>query len=283
MALILSGTKAQVSHVEILKKRVSELQKTPCLVIIQVGQIQESTAYINQKKKMGVLVGVEVKHISLSENTSELDLIQEIKKHNTDNSVDGILVQLPLPVSLDKEKIIEIIEPSKDVDGLTLTNQQALNGGRTDIPLPATARAVLSLLSFYGIGVRGRRVAVLGRSTLVGKPTAKLLESAGALVTICHSKTSNIPKITKDADIIIVAIGKPGLIDERFLSGGQVIIDVGINVSIGKGGARELIGDVAFERVLPFVSAITPVPGGVGPMTVMSLFENVVDGCVKKV
>lgn len=282
MALILSGTRAQEARVSYLQKKVDTLSRKPCLAIIQVGSISESTVYINQKKKMGLLVGIEVRHVSLPESISFDELVSQIQKNNTDSSVDGIIVQLPLPQYLDKQAVIEAIDPIKDADGLTLTNQTALQAGLSGIPIPATARGVLSLLQHYNIPVKGRRVVVLGRSALVGAPVAKLVELAGATVTVCHSKTLNTKEVTRNADIVIVAIGKKHFVTKDFVSSGQVIVDVGINAGTREDKTRVLMGDVAYEEVLPFVSAITPVPGGVGPMTVVSLFENVLEIALKR-
>ncbi len=275
MALILNGTKAQGARISYLKNKIETLTRKPCLVIIQVGSVSESAIYIHQKKKIGALIGAEVRHVILPESISFDGLTLEIKKNNTDNSVDGIIVQLPLPAHLDKQKVIETIDPMKDADGLTLTNQTTLQAGLLTMPIPATARGVMSLLQYYGISVSGKKVAVLGRSSLVGAPVAKLVELQGGLVTVCHSKTLNTKEITRNADIIIVAIGKKQFITKEFLSSAHIIVDVGINSAVGEDGSRELAGDVSYNSVLPYVSAISPVPGGVGPMTVISLFENV--------
>ncbi len=263
-----------------LKEKVGRSSLVPTLAVIQIGSLPESTAYITQKKKFAEKIGASVNHIVLDEDVGEIDVLAEIKKLNADISVHGIIVQMPIPKHLNRWNIIEAITPTKDVDGLTSTNTKALWDNRRGF-VPATARGVLSLLSYYDISVAGKKIVVIGRSVLVGKPTALLLLNHDATVTICHSKTKDVAEVTHTADIIVVAAGVPNLITADYVSPRQVVIDVGINVSAKKLedeiGTQKLTGDVDFEAVSGLVSAISPVPGGVGPMTVASLFENVVE------
>jgi methylenetetrahydrofolate dehydrogenase (NADP+)/methenyltetrahydrofolate cyclohydrolase len=249
-----------------LKKEVEAFLIKPILSIIQVGDLAESNKYIKNKKSFAEEIGVEVKHLQFPDTISKTELAEEIKKLNNDKSVRGIIIQLPLPKTLEEIEMINLINPEKDVDGLT-------TGPKF---VPATAKGVLTLLDYYKIEIAGKKVAMVGRSKLVGLPIAKVLQERGAEVSLVHSKTENPREITKQANILIVAIGKPNLIDETYVKEGQVIVDVGINFQLEK-----LVGDVNFEKVKNIVTAISPVPGGVGPLTVASLFENLVAACKK--
>jgi methylenetetrahydrofolate dehydrogenase (NADP+)/methenyltetrahydrofolate cyclohydrolase len=245
-----------------LKLEVSGLKVKPVLAIIQVGDNVESNVYIKQKKLFGERIGAVVNHIRLPKNISFPKIEKEIKKLNSDRKVHGIIIQLPIPENLDARKITKVISPSKDVDGL-------VSGSNFT---PATTRGILSILDFYKINLAGKRAVVVGRSDLVGKPTALALLNKNATVTIAHSKSKNLKQITKSAEVLVVAVGRPKFINDKYVSKGQVVIDVGINKT--KNG---LVGDVDFEKVKKIVRAITPVPGGVGVMTVASLFENLFD------
>ncbi len=263
MANILDGKIVRDFLANKIKLELEKLGARPSLAIIQVGENPASETYIKQKKLFGEKIGFGVQHIKLDEKISEPDLIREIEKLNGDIKMNGIIVQLPIPKHIDTVKIINAIDPIKDVDGLNAKN---IDGGFT----PATTKGILSLLDFYKIPIEGRKVTVVGRSDLVGKPTAIAFKNRGAVVTVCHSKTLNIKDEVKGAGIVVVAVGKPKLIDESFVQPGQVIIDVGIT-RVGDA----IYGDVDFGNVSKVVSAITMVPGGVGPMTVVSLFENI--------
>jgi len=281
MPLILDGTVVRMDHMRRLKVAVSKLSVKPTLVIVQVGDDARSTIYVGQKQKFGVEAGfiVEVKKLPISVN--EADLKQIISLLNEDKNVHGIIVQLPLPETINKDNVINTISPRKDVDGLTGVSRELLKLGADSHGLvPATARAVMSILNFYNIGVSDKEVVVMGRSRLVGEPTAELLKRAGAHVSVCNSKTESPKELTKKAQILIVAIGKPYLVDDSYVSKGVVVIDVGISPVVGTGfeeevAPKKVIGDVFWRKVAPLSSAITPVPGGVGPMTVISLLENV--------
>lgn len=272
--ILLDGKRARDVRTRALSESFSTLGFVPRLAIVQVGDNPDSTVYIEQKKKFATKIGVAVHHLKFPEDVPFDTLSKETQRLNADSLVQGIIVQLPLPKSLDKEKVIALIQPEKDVDGLTDENQTLLSEGRPRF-VPATARGVLSLLDFYQIPLSGKKVAVLGRSRLVGLPTALAITARGGLVSVCHSQTTDTRAVTRDADIVVVAIGKPRLIDASYIKEGAVVVDVGINsVEIPE---RHVVGDVNTASVAPLVSAISPVPGGVGPMTVLSLFENLLD------
>ena len=273
---ILSGKTAREALVgdltRIFKNQIPAVE----LTIIQVGNRDDSASYILAKKNLAETLGVIVHHIHLPETISQIDLITEIQKNNTNSAVKGIIVQLPLPAYLDREIVINAIDPCKDIDGLTAINIQRLSEGRPNAIVPATARGVKELLLYYGIDVRAQKVTVVGRSALVGAPIAEICRGSGAIVTVAHSKTIDLIKETIDADILIVAVGKQKLIGAKHVHPGQIVIDIGTN----REDDNTLVGDVDFESVSAILGptgAITPVPGGVGPMTVLGLFENLAD------
>lgn len=286
--ILLDGKKARDARRETLVQMVRENGVVPTLAIIQVGNNPDSTLYIEQKKKFAKKIGALTIHLTFQENVSFETLSREVQRLNVDDKVHGIIVQLPLPKSLKKDDIIALIHPLKDVDGLTDENQNLLMEGRPRF-IPATARGIISLLDFYHIPIKGKRVAVLGRSRLVGGPTACAMKARGGDITVCHSQTTNTRDITKASDIVVVAIGKPELINASYIKEGAVVVDVGINIAESEKSRvksrkleeeiprRHMVGDVKFSEVSPIVSAISPVPGGVGPMTVLSLFENLLD------
>lgn len=264
---ILSGTVARKSLTPTLQNRVLAYGGVIHLVIISIGTDSASQVYIQNKKTYGELLGVRVTVHAISEQSSQEEIISIIEKYNNDERVHGIIVQSPIPSHLSFDSIVSHVSPGKDVDGLTPGTHY----------IPATARGIESLLRYYQIDVSGKHAVVLGRSKLVGLPTVHMLLRNNATVTVCHSKTSGIPHITKQADILVVAIGKPQYVSREYVSKGQVVIDVGIHRS-----TAGLVGDVDFHDVKDLVSAITPVPGGVGPMTVYSLFENCIEAAEKQ-
>ncbi|MCR4311303.1 MAG: bifunctional 5,10-methylenetetrahydrofolate dehydrogenase/5,10-methenyltetrahydrofolate cyclohydrolase [Candidatus Taylorbacteria bacterium] len=283
-AVILDGRKLRDARTGALKKEFSAFLEKPVLVIIQVGDLAESDAYIRQKVKFGELLGVPVIHKKFPDSIDEKVLIEAIRTLNHDTAVKGVIVQLPIPSRFSTQKIIDEIDQVKDVDGLTLNNKKRFEGGDKQAVVPATARGVLTLLRGYHIPVSGRKVTVIGRSTLVGSPIATLLSREGASVTTCHRGTEKIPEKAKGADVLIVATGNPHLVTKEYVSPEQTVIDVGINSIEGQKleeeiPSRKIVGDVDFEGVKDIVGAISPVPGGVGPMTVLSLFENLKDAC----
>ncbi len=286
--IILDGIQARQSRIEALRSKRERLLRAPTLLIIQVGDAADSTLYIEQKKKLGTKVGARVFHERFPVDVTESILIDRICGANEDHAIDGIIVQLPLPAHLSYLSIINAIDPQKDVDGLTDENQRLLREGRPRY-VPATARGVLSLLDYYGIELSGKRAVVMGRSRLVGGPVAHALSLRGASVSVCHSQTPDPKTITTTAEILVVAIGRPRYVDASYVGKGVVVVDVGINVDdhmrshalqeeIPK---RAIVGDVDHSSVELVASALSPVPGGVGPMTVISLLENLFDATEK--
>ena len=282
MTTILSGliVRDELKKSLIVKiKALQEKRDAPLtLAIIQVGDRADSTAYINSKNKFAAEISVDVKIINFQENINQEEIISEIKKFNKDKKITGIIVQLPLPKNLDERIILDAIDPAKDADAITSTNvKKWMIQGE---PLyPATARGVGELLDFYKISLKGKRVCVVGRSKLVGMPIAAMCCAKGATVTVCHSKTEDLMKETLAANVIISVVGKAGIITAGHVRSGQVVIDVGLS-RIVVGTKPKLVGDVDFEKVKVVLGengAITPVPGGVGPMTVLALFEKLAD------
>lgn len=267
MPKILDGKIVRDGIIVKLKKEIESFKSVPTLAIIQVGDLAESSKYIKNKKSFAEKIGAEVKHLKFENDISQTALETEITKLNQDKNITGIIVQLPLPKHLDVNIILNMVDSNKDVDGLTENSPFT----------PATARGVKTLLDYYEIEVINKKVVVMGRSKLVGGPIRNVMQESGAGVQVVHSQTENPKEITKTADILIVAIGKANLIDETYIKEGQVVIDVGINFKGDK-----LVGDVDFEKVKDIVSAISPVPGGVGPLTVASLFENLVEAYKKQ-
>jgi len=269
MAHILDGKIIRDAIRNSLKQEVQQfLEKEnviPALAIIQVGTVEASSVFIRMKKAFGESIGVKVFHFNHGEDASEQDIIREIERLNKDSSVHGIIVQLPLPSHIRPEVIIETIDPLKDADGLH--SKSKILG-----TLPATTRGVLTLLSYYKIDLVSKNVLVVGRSKLVGMPTAIALLEQDATVTVAHKLSENLKELCLRADLIVVATGNPGLITLDMVRDGQVIVDIGITSVEGK-----VRGDVDFEQVKHKVQAITPVPGGVGPLTVASLFQNLID------
>ncbi|HYC34490.1 MAG TPA: bifunctional 5,10-methylenetetrahydrofolate dehydrogenase/5,10-methenyltetrahydrofolate cyclohydrolase, partial [Candidatus Paceibacterota bacterium] len=271
-----------------LRRKMKGFKTPPTLAIVQVGDRPESNAYILRKKNYGESIGATVIHVKLPENISEASLLKEVEKLNQDKKVNGIIVQQPLPKHIDKKKAVESVAFEKDVDGLRLCNVEMLYEGASgaDNPdhkhlgfIPATAKGVMTMLKSYKISLEGKRALVIGRSMLVGRPVALLLLNENATVTIAHSKTKNLKKLCLESDIIVAAVGSPKMIKKGFFKKGQVIVDVGIN-AVGnpkEGGSRKLVGDVDFNEAMKVVSYISPVPGGAGPMTVVSLFENLLE------
>jgi 5,10-methylene-tetrahydrofolate dehydrogenase/Methenyl tetrahydrofolate cyclohydrolase len=245
---------------------------TPTLAIILAGEDKPSVMYTHFMKKVAIEYGFNL-NVYKEENITEKQLITLIHTLNETKEITGILMMMPLPKSIDAQKVIQHINPDKDIDGLTTVNLGRLLNKEVG-HIPCTPRAVMAILSFYDIELTGKNVVVLGRSTVVGKPISILLEEKNATVTVCHSHTKNLPEITCQADILVSAIGKPHLVNRDMVKPGAIVIDVGINQLRGK-----TVGDVDFEDVSSVVSAITPVPGGVGSVTT----TMVVDGIVKAI
>ena len=253
-----------------IQLELKKLKTKPKLVIIQVGNDSRSSIYVKQKKIFGENIGFEVEYIQLSNKISENELISNIESLNSNKYVHGIIIQLPLPKNLNKYKVTEAISYEKDVDGMNSKNIKSLLAGSLDDFITATTKGILSLLDFYKIQIDGKKVVIVGRSLLVGRPTALAFLNRNATVTICHSRTKELKEEIKGADIAIIALGKPQFINKSYVRKGQVIIDVGITKV-----KDQILGDVDYKSVSPIIRAITPVPYGIGPMTVVSLFQNV--------
>ena len=266
---LLDGKKVKEKILNDLKKDIVMLERPLGLVVVQVGDDPASSVYVRQKEKMAETLGYTFRHVKLSGDVTEKDLLIEINNLNNDDLVDGILVQMPIPKHLNSKIIQNAISPYKDVDGLTDINMGKLVHNE-DCLIPCTPKGIMSLLKYYKIDVEGKNVVIVGRSDLVGKPLASLMINNHATVTLCHSRSRDLHKITKKADILVAAVGKPNLITKDYIKRGTVVIDVGINRL--KDGT--LCGDVDFNDVKDKVSYITPVPGGVGQMTVAELAEN---------
>lgn len=267
--MVLDGKSVKKIILDEIKEEVNNLSVKPKLVVVQVGNNEASNVYIKQKKNMCEYVGYDYEHIKLEGNATEEDVIGVIDKLNNDEKVNGILVQLPLPDNMDSNKIINSISYLKDVDGLTDINNGMLFHGK-DALYSCTPYGVMELLMRYNISVSGKNVVIVGRSDLVGKPMAMMMLGKNATVTICHSKTKNLCEHTKNADILIVAVGKSNFITNDMVKEDTVVIDVGINRC-----ESGLCGDVMYESVKDKCMYITPVPGGVGQMTVAMLSKNV--------
>ena len=266
--ILLDGKKIKDKILKENKIKLEEIDKKLKIVVIQIGNDEASNIYISQKRKMFLELNIEFEHINLSNDTNEENIIELIDKLNNDNSVDGIMIQLPVPKRIDIRKVIDKIHPNKDVDGLTNINKEKLING-IDCLVPCTALGIIDLLKEYEIELKNKNIVVVGRSELVGKPVSILLEKEGGNITICHSKTENLSTYTKNADILISAVGKSKLITKEMVKEGVVVIDVGINKIDNK-----ITGDVDFETVSKKASYITPVPGGVGALTTILLIKN---------
>jgi len=277
---LLDGKTSSLKLKEQLKEKFDKLNFKAKLVIVQVGDNQASNLYIRNKLKVANELGVLAEHLKFPETISQKELLDNIEKLNNDLTVHGILVQLPLPKHINEEQVIEKISPKKDVDCFHPTNIGYMWSKRyKDIDLaPCTAKGIIELLKMYQIDLVGKHVVVIGRSNIVGKPLAALFLNENATVTICHSKTINLSQITKQADILVSAIGKPKFINSNFINKNQIVIDVGIN----KDEQGKLCGDVDFDNVKNIVSYITPVPGGVGPMTVIMIMQNLYNLIIDK-
>lgn len=274
MANIIDGKLVSKKIRENVFAEVAELKEQgifPKLAVILVGNNPASAVYVRNKEKACVETGIEPMQITMPEETTEAELLDLIGTLNEDTSVHGILVQLPLPRHINENKVIESIDPAKDVDAFTHESVGRIVEGKYTF-LPCTPAGIMKLLEFYEVDIAGKECVVIGRSNIVGKPMALLLLNASGTVTVCHSKTRDLAEVTRRADILVVAIGKPAFVTADMVKEGAVVVDVGINrLDNGK-----LCGDVEFDGVSQKASLITPVPGGVGPMTITMLMKNTV-------
>jgi methylenetetrahydrofolate dehydrogenase (NADP+)/methenyltetrahydrofolate cyclohydrolase len=277
MATILDGKKTSEMHLELLKEAIEECGLYPRLATVIIGSDPASQMYVRMKHRACERVGIGSVGIELPAESTTASLAEAVARLNRDTDIDGILIQLPLPKQIDTEKVIAAVSPSKDVDGFHPCNLGLLFSGRPRFS-PCTPKGIMTLLSEYNIDPAGARAVVLGRSIDVGRPIAALLTNADATVTICHSRTKNIADEAKNADILVSGVGRPHFVGPDMVRPGATVIDVGINQLDGK-----LVGDVDFEKVRDIAGAITPVPGGVGPMTIATLMENTFRAAKEKV
>lgn len=272
MGKIINGKEVAIKVKEDIKNFVKEKKeegkRNPKIASILVGDDGGSVYYMNNQEKVSTSLGVEFKKVVLDKTITEEELINTIEDLNCDKEIDGIILQLPLPKSFNEKKVIKKISPSKDIDCLTFESQGKLYMGEPEF-LPCTPNSVVTLLKSLNIPLEGKEVVVLGRSNIVGKPVAQLLLNENATVTICHSRTKDLKEVTKRADILVVAIGKPKFLDETYVKEGAIVIDVGTSRFEGK-----ITGDVDFDKVIEKASYLTPVPGGVGALTTTLLVKN---------
>lgn len=275
MAELIDGKLISKQIKDELKDAVARLKaqgKSVCLAVIQVGNDPASSVYVGNKKKACAYIGIDSEAYELPEETTEEELLALIGKLNGDARINGILVQLPVPDHINEDRIIQAIDPKKDVDGFHPQSVGALSIGQPGF-VSCTPAGVIQLLKRTGVEISGKECVVIGRSNIVGKPMSMLLLRENGTVTVCHSRTKDLREVTKRADILVVAIGRPKMIDASYVKEGAVVIDVGIH----RDENNKLCGDVDFESVESVASAITPVPGGVGPMTIAMLMKNCVD------
>ncbi|MBW4091894.1 MAG: bifunctional methylenetetrahydrofolate dehydrogenase/methenyltetrahydrofolate cyclohydrolase FolD [Proteobacteria bacterium] len=257
--------------------RVAALGFQPGLAVVLVGEDPASAVYVRNKDRAAAAAGIAAQTVRLPADVGEAALLAEVARLNADPSVDGILVQLPLPSGIDPQRVVAAIDPGKDVDGFHPLNVGALAAGQPGL-VPCTPLGVMRLLEAVGVRIAGARAVVLGRSAIVGRPMAALLLAADATVTVAHSRTRDLPAECRRAEILVAAVGRPELVRGDWIAPGAVVIDVGIN----RGADKRLVGDVAFAEAAAVAGAITPVPGGVGPMTIACLLENTVTAAVRR-
>ncbi len=277
---LLNGKELAQKLQQEMTQEVTELKEKglqPGLAVILVGEDPASQVYVRNKERATNNIGMYSLVYRLPETTSEADLIAKIEELNHDDKVHGILVQLPLPKHINEDLVLDTIDPAKDVDGFHPMNLGNLFAGKPTM-IPCTPAGIMELIKLSGMDLAGKNAVIIGRSNIVGKPMAHLLLQANATVTICHSKTKDLPKVAKQADVLVVAIGRANFVTADFVKEGAVVIDVGIN----RDENNKLTGDVKFDEVAPLTSYITPVPGGVGPMTITMLMRQTIDAAKRK-
>jgi len=267
--MVIKGTELKKIILEDIKEKLKSIDRQLGLAVVQVGNDEASNVYIGQKEKLTKELNYKFIHKKFNEDISQEKLIQEIELLNDDDTIDGILIQMPLPSHLNSNIVLNSVDPDKDVDGLTYINAGRLVQNEPGL-VPCTPKGVIDLLDYNKITITGKNIAVIGRSVLVGKPVTNMLINRNATVTLCHSKTSDIKSITKNSDIIVVGVGKKHYLTKDMIKEGATVVDVGINRVDGK-----LYGDADFENLKDKCSFITPVPGGIGPMTIAELGANV--------
>ena len=278
MTVILDGKALAKKYHKIIEDRIEQLKvkynKVPGLAVIIVGDDPASQAYVNTKERVSAKLGMYSKQVKLPESVTEEELLKIVDSLNNDIDIHGVLVQLPLPKHIDENKIIMAIKPEKDVDGFHPVNVGKLLSGLGPSAISCTPLGIMKIFEEYNIDLKGKNAVILGRSNIVGKPIAVLMLEKHATVTICHSRTQNISDICKQADVIVVAIGKEKFLQKDWVKQGAIVIDVGINRNDETG---KIVGDVDYDAIEPIVNYITPVPGGVGPMTIAMLLNNTLD------
>lgn len=274
---ILDGKYTSSEIVQTLKAEIKEYlqegKRAPRIDILLVGDDYASQMYVNMKEKKALDLGILVNIHTFDKEISQDQLIKLIKQLNSNSEVDGIMVQLPMPEHINESEVLESILPSKDVDGLTSTNLGKLFKNDSSAIAPATAKGVIKILEKYNIKIEGKNAVVIGRGDISGLPIAAMLQNRNATVTICHSHTQELKEICMRADILVSSIGRPEYIDEQYVKKGSIVIDVGTN----RNSEGKLVGDVNFNSVKDIAGYITPVPGGVGPMTIACLFDNLIE------
>ncbi|MBM7313029.1 bifunctional methylenetetrahydrofolate dehydrogenase/methenyltetrahydrofolate cyclohydrolase [Streptococcus suis] len=270
------GVKMQAALVEKTARLKEEKGLVPGLVVILVGENPASQVYVRNKERSALAAGFKSEVVRVPDTISESDLLDLIERYNQDEEWHGILVQLPLPAHISEEKVLLAIDPDKDVDGFHPTNMGKFWSGHP-VMIPSTPAGIMEMFKEYQIELEGKSALVIGRSNIVGKPMAQLLLDANATVTIAHSRTKNLPDLARQADILVVAIGRGHFVTKEFVKPGAVVIDVGMN----RDENGKLIGDVKYDEVSEVASYITPVPGGVGPMTITMLMEQTYEACVR--
>lgn len=270
------AAKMQAALAEKTAQLKAEKGLIPGLVVILVGENPASQVYVRNKERSALAAGFKSEVVRVPDTISEKELLAIIERYNQDSEWHGILVQLPLPVHISEEKVLLAIDPDKDVDGFHPTNMGKFWSGHP-VMIPSTPAGIMKMFKEYQIELEGKTAVVIGRSNIVGKPMAQLLLDANATVTIAHSRTKNLPELARQADILVVAIGRGHFVTKEFVKPGAVVIDVGMN----RDANGKLIGDVQYDEVAEVASYITPVPGGVGPMTITMLMEQTYEACVR--
>ncbi|HEM6340059.1 TPA: bifunctional methylenetetrahydrofolate dehydrogenase/methenyltetrahydrofolate cyclohydrolase [Streptococcus suis] len=270
------AVKMQTALAEKTAQLKAEKGLVPGLVVILVGEDPASQVYVRNKERSALAAGFKSEVVRVPDTISEAELLELIEGYNQDDAWHGILVQLPLPAHISEEKVLLAIDPNKDVDGFHPTNMGKFWSGHP-VMIPSTPAGIMEMFKEYQIDLEGKSALVIGRSNIVGKPMAQLLLDANATVTIAHSRTKNLPELARQADIIVVAIGRGHFVTKEFVKPGAVVIDVGMN----RDENGKLIGDVRYDEVADLASYITPVPGGVGPMTITMLMEQTYEACVR--
>lgn len=276
-AQILDGKTTALKIKRSLKEQIAKLPSRPGLAVILAGENPASQIYVQNKQKAAAEIGIDCQIFRFSDTVSQSELLNLIEKLNNSTDINGIILQLPLPKHINEEILIEAVQPEKDVDGFHPYNIGLLQNGSSEGIIAATPKGILRLLQTTGVNLSGKNALVIGRSKIVGKPAAQLLLNQDCTVTIAHSKTINLAEKVKQADIVISACGIPEFVKGRWIKKGAIVIDVGINRLNGK-----LLGDVEFAEAVKYASFITPVPGGVGPMTVAMLLENTYEAYLKQ-